>query len=135
MQQCFCLHHIINDLGLLSELEDMDLLCQLLYQRLKDLSQLLFFVAKKILSFDFYEHLLKDFCTFSDLSNISIKLCGPLKLSYLLTDHAQHLQRDLDSDLGCPLVVVSYVFTFHLSQLRDHLEIFDCPNKLIDLLA
>jgi hypothetical protein len=135
MQQCFCLQIIIKDLGLLSDLEALDLLCQLLYQPLKILSQLFFVVAKKVLSFDLYEYFLKDFCTFSDLSNIIIKLCGPLKLSYLLSDYAQHLQRDLDSDFSCPLVVVSYVFAFHLSQLGDLLEILDCPNKLINLLA
>jgi hypothetical protein len=135
MQQCFCLQTIIKQLRLLSDLEDLDLLCQLLYQHLKVLSQLLFVVAKKILSLDLYEYLLKDFCTFSDLSNISIKLCGPLKLSDILTNYAQHLQCDLDSDLSCPLVVVSNVFAFHLSELRDLLEILDCPIKLINLLA
>ena len=119
----------------MSDLEALDLLCQLLYKHLKILSQLLFVVAKKVLSFDLYEYFLKDFCTFSDLSNIIIKLCGPLKLSYLLSDYAQHLQRDLDSDFSCPLVVVSYVFAFHLSQLGDLLEILDCPIKLINLLA
>ena len=121
---------------MLSDLEDLDLLCQLLYQPLKVLQQLLSVDAKKkIVRIDLYEYLLKDFRAFSDLSNISIKLCGPFKLSDPLTGYLKHLLSDLDSDLGCPLVVVSYVFAFGLSQLGDLLEIFDCPIKLINLLA